>query len=256
MFLVLKHGQRAEHAADIAFPVHKVAGDVPAVKHQVGIVKLCQLRFLLGERLNDRLLRVVNQHEDVRQLNGCALADLEPWRNAGNNRPLRRANQRGRSLGIVIRFKVEREDEPRAHHAADRACHQHKPLRLLFENALVEVLAHMRFDALDALRFTGLFQICFRQNQLQRRRCFADDSLGFLPVFRLGGELVAGDDRPFGIVRALFRQQDARHLHRYIILKTLFHKTSILRNVQTSLCALLSPSPGRSSEKRRTPAVF
>ena len=45
---------------------------------------------------------------------------------------------------------------------------------------------------------SGLLQINFGQDQVEGGGCIADESRHLLPVFRLGGELVAGDDGPFG----------------------------------------------------------
>ena len=85
-----------------------------AFEHEVGVVKLCQLRLFLCEGFDDRPVRVVDEHKDVRQLDRRAFADLEPRRDAGDDGPLRRADQRGRTLGIIVCIKVERQNQTRA----------------------------------------------------------------------------------------------------------------------------------------------
>ena len=57
------------------------------------------------------------------------------------------------------------------------------------------------------------FEIDFREGQVEGGRRIADDLFHLVPVFRLGGELVAGDDCPFGQVGAGFGQIDLRDLN-------------------------------------------
>ncbi|MPM48865.1 hypothetical protein SDC9_95592 [bioreactor metagenome] len=203
---VFENAERQQNAVDVVLTIHKVPRNMPAFEHKIGIIQLCELRFFQCERLDNRLVRIVDQHEDMRQLDGRAFADFQTRRNTGDNRSLRRTDQRRGTLGIIIGFKIQRHDKASARGTANRTGDEHEALRFLFENAFFEVFAHVLLDAHNALLLAGLFQVGFRQDELQRGRRFADDALGIFPIGRLGSELVAGDNRPLVIVRALFRQ--------------------------------------------------
>ena len=68
-------------------------------------------------------------------------------------------------------------------------------------------------DVTNALFAARFLKIDFRKRQLQSGGRVADDLFHFIPIFGLGGELVTGDDRPFGEIRAGFGKMDFRNLN-------------------------------------------
>ena len=198
-----QRGHRVDRALHVGLAVDEPAGDVTAVEHEIGVVDRFERVGLLGERLDDGALRIVDQNEDVRQLQRRALADSETRRNALDDRALGGADQRRCALVIIIAFEIERHDKSPARVARHGTSDQHKALRLGFQDALRHILAHVAADRCDALRFAVLAQERFRQEQVKRRRSVADVGARRLPVFGLRGELVARDDRPLRKVRPL-----------------------------------------------------
>ena len=179
---------------------------MPAVQHEIGVVQQRQLRRALGQRFDDRAARIVDQHQDVRQLHRRALADTQPRRNPIHNRALRGADEGGCALMIIILLKVQRHHQSLPGISGNGPCDQHKALLPLPEHALRHVRAHALADRLDPLRLAGLAQIGLGQNQVQRGWRIADDLARLLPVFRLGGILIAGDDRPSVEIGSLGRE--------------------------------------------------
>ena len=72
------------------------------------------------------------------------------------------------------------------------------------------------------LCFSGLFEKHLRQDQVLGRRCIPHQSFHLLPVFRLGSELVAGDNSPLGQVCACFGQINLRNLDTNIVVSFSF----------------------------------
>ena len=94
------------------------------------------------------------------------------------------------------------------------------------EHAVGQILLHGVIDILNVLVHVGCLQIGFRQDQAQGGGRIAHFFLHCLPVLRLRGELVAGDDRPLVHVLAL-GQQDIRRIKTQLV-KLLVHGLLLL----------------------------
>ena len=205
---VCKRFQRAEHALNPACIANHISFDAAAAKHELKIVKPVSCSCGVCERLDDRVLRVVNQNEDVRQLKRGILADAQARRNALHNRAFRCADERFGATAVIVLLKVERDNKAAACFAIHGAAHEHKAFSAAFQRAVRHVAIHGGVNRCDALGFTRFVEIHFRQHQAQGGGRFADDALSFFPVIGLRGELIAGDDGPFFHGYAFVRQQD------------------------------------------------
>ena len=106
-------------------------------------------------------------------------------------------------------FQVETDHQSLADMLSGLALHIHETL-FLFQESLIEIAVHVLADACDPGLRILLPQIDFRIDKIQCRRCSIDEIDDFLPVFRLGSKLVAGDNRPFFEVCTRFGKQDFR----------------------------------------------
>ena len=205
---VCKRFQRAERALNPAHIADHIPFDVAASKHELKIVKPVFCGCGVCERLDDRVLRVVDQNEDVRQLKRSILADAQARRNTLHNRAFRCADERFGATAVIVLLKVERHNKAAARFAIHGAAHKHEAFSAAFQRAVRHVAIHGGVNRCDALGFTRFVEIHFRQHQAQRGGRVANDALGFLPVIGLRGELIAGDDGPFFHGYAFVRQQD------------------------------------------------
>ena len=98
------------------------------------------------------------------------------------------------------------------------------------ENIPGQVVRHSAVDGLDVFVHIAVIQLALRQDQPQGGRGVAGDSVRFLPVFRLAGELVAGNYRPPAHVRAGSGQQNVCRADAQL-LKTLVHSCSSFKYV-------------------------
>ena len=149
----------------------------------------------------------------MRQLQGCILANAQAGRDALYDRAFRSADERLRAAAVIVLLQIKRYDEAVAGFSIHRAAHEHKPFSARRERAIFHVAVHRGVDGSDAFRFTGLVEIHFGQHKAQRGRSASHNAFRFGPVFRLRGELVAGNNRPFFHGYTFARQQDIRHLN-------------------------------------------
>ena len=148
--------------------------------------------------------------------------NLDAGRNTFQNGAFRRADCHGRKRGVVVFFKVDR------HHKTEPALfvrripfHQNETVFDFLKDVFVQVLIHIFVDFLNAV-FAVVRKINFGENQIERAGCIADICGEFLPVFGLRRELIAGNDRPFFKIDAVFRQQYIFDFYRFHLLKNLF----------------------------------
>ena len=208
--LVSQLGKGGEHVHHVPLPRHQTAGDVAAAQHEVGVVEARELRRLLHQGLDDGALGIVDEDQDMGQLHRGALPDLEARRDAGDDGPFGGADQGAGALGIVVFLQIQGHDQAMAGVAVGGPLDEHEALGLLLEDALLEILLHVGLDGGDALGFVGAAQIRFGQDEVQRGGRVADDLARLLPVFLLGGELIAGHHGPLHHVRSLGREHHFR----------------------------------------------
>ena len=167
---------------------------MPAVQHQVVVIgKLHGVR-LIRERLHDRTRAVIRQQHDVRQLQPCPLPDGHARGNALRNGRLSRTDEALRTPAVIVLLQVNAPDQPPAQlPPVQAAFHQHHAVRSVPQDAAQAIL-HGGVNAGYAVG--RLVQPHLRQNQPQGGGCIAHQLLCPLPVIRLAGVLVAGNDRP------------------------------------------------------------
>ena len=188
-------------------PLHEPAGDMPAALHQLEIIELREGGLLAREQADEQILRIVAQQQHVRQLQRRAGADLHPGRDAPGHGLLRGAHGRVCVDAVVVGLQVQHADHALPHApVAERALHIDEGVFVFAKDAALQVFLHASVDRGDPLR-AGALQRRLRQDQPQSRGSRADDALGLRPVFRLRGELVAGDHRPL-FQQLLTRQED------------------------------------------------
>ena len=136
----------------------------------------------------------------MREFNRRPSPDAESRRNPLRDRALGCADQGGRALRIVVCLQIHCDDQPKPCPPRGRPLHKHAALRKRSEHTGFLILFHMAPDLLCQLLLLRLSQVVFRQNHPQRGRGRADNSVRFLPVGRLGGILIAGNNRPLLIV--------------------------------------------------------
>ena len=168
------------------------------VQHQICVINHRPLLFC--KRLDHGFFRIVNQDDDVREFNRRPSPDAESRRNPLRDRALGCADQGGGALRIVVCLQIHCDDQPKPCPPRGRPLHKHAALRKRSEHTGFLILFHMAPDLLCQLLLLRLSQVVFRQNHPQRGRGRADNSVRFLPVGRLGGILIAGDNRPLLIV--------------------------------------------------------
>ncbi len=183
---------------------------MPAVFHQVDIVQFLQPVRLVEQRFNHGAVRVVNPQHDMGQLDRRALAHRKAGRDTLFHGLFGRADGRGRAEMIIVILQIERHYEALAGaRPAGITGGQHNARGQLLQNAVRKVLAHCIVDRADAAFYVRLLQVNLGQGEAQGRRRAADLTVKLLPVFRLGGILVAGDHGPFCKVGTRLRHQDA-----------------------------------------------
>ena len=190
----------------------KPTGEVASALLQVKVIELFHVPVLPSQRLDHCSVRVVDQQHHMGQLNGRVLPDLDPGRDAGENGPLRGADQRTGARRIVILVQINHADQTVAHFSVGLgALHVNQRRGQRFEHAAVHIPLHGPVDVSDMLFHIRVAQLCLGQNQAESRGGVTHVFLHGFPVFRLGGELIAGHHGPFAHV-LVFRKQDVRRI--------------------------------------------
>ena len=148
--------------------LHGPARNVAAAQHQFALVDFAQLRLFLTDGLDEGAVRVVGQHHDVGRFEAGPPPDGHPGRDAALHRVLAGADVRLGALGVAVGFEVDLAHEALPHPAAllgalhvDEAVHGAGQHRL-------GVFVHGRMDRFDLPGDILVFQIHFRQDQVQR----------------------------------------------------------------------------------------
>ena len=140
---------------------------------------------------------VVAEHQDVRKLNGRVTADSLTRRNALRDGALGRADGAGGASGIVISVQIDHADQSLAHSAVfQRALDIDIAVRIDGEHVLVHIFFHRGIDLSRVRSFLFSAKLGLGQDQIDGRNralCVFADSI---PVCRVGGKLVAGNDCP------------------------------------------------------------
>ena len=220
--VAVAHGeQQVRHVGDV------VAADVAAVLHQVEVVDLFHGVGCGGQRLDNGLVGIVDQQHHMGQLDGRVAAHLGPGRNAIQHGALGGTDQCAGAGGEIVSVQVHHTDQAVADLAVGLlALDVDQGIGQRLEHAVGQVLLHGVIDILDVLVHVGSLQVGLRQDQTQGGGRVAHFFLHCLPVLRLRGELVAGDDCPLVHVLAL-GQQDIRRIKTQLV-KLLVHGLLLL----------------------------
>ena len=193
---------------DRLFPGHVPAADAASAQHQVRVVE--QGQGPLEERLDDGGLRVVDEDQDVGHLQDRPPAHLHPRRQAPGVGPFRRADQGRGPRRIAVALQVEGRDQTLARGGVGRApVDQHEAGLQGPQHPLPEVALHVIMDGADAPAAARGLQEGLGEDQAQGGGAVAHEARRLLPVLRVGGVLVAGDDRPLLQAHVRARQQHA-----------------------------------------------
>ena len=176
--------------------------DMSAVLHQVEVVGFFKAFLFLCEGLDNCALGVVDEQQYVRQLKRSVLAYLHARRYALENGRLGCSDGRGRAVAVVVVLEVDDADDAASDLGAGLALDVDHAVLMQIENVAVEVALHIRVDGGDALAVV-VAEVYLGQDDAQRRRLVADDSLYVVPVVGLAGVLVARDYSPG--LKILFR---------------------------------------------------
>ena len=254
MVAVADRKQQRSHAGHAVLALHRLIGgqarqsvchgvdlrsgelealDVAAVFHEVEVVDHLHAVGRGGQRLDDGLIGIVDEQHDVGQLDGRVAAHLGAGRDAIQHGALGGADQGAGAGGEIIGIQIHHTDQAVADLAVGLlALDVDQGVGQRLEHAVGQVLLHGVVDILDVLVHVGSLQVGLRQDQTQGGGRVAHLLLHRLPVLRLRGELIAGDDRPLGHVLIL-GQQDVGGIKAQLV-KLLVH--SLLLSVCTWSC--------------------
>ena len=98
--------QRLHHAL-FSLPGDGKPRQMPAALHQLKVIKRFEVGFCSRQRGDDRVIRVVNQHQNVRQLQRRRFANLDARGQSVNNRALGGTNQAGGTRLIVVTLQIK-----------------------------------------------------------------------------------------------------------------------------------------------------
>ncbi len=173
--------------------------------HQLKIVNRLKLRVEQG--LNNRLVRIIDQHHDVWQLQCCIFTDPDTGRQTIDDRAFSCPDHCFRTRSIVISLKVKCDHQAFTRwHMAGLAVNQNKPLVLRLKDTLGEILLHGGINLCNTLIAILILQVDFRENKPQRRGLISDQLINSFPVFRFRGVLVTGDNGPMLQIDICFGQ--------------------------------------------------
>ena len=146
------------------------------------------------------------------QLDGGVFPHRHAGGNAGHHHPLGSLDCGGGARLVVVGLQVCHAHQTPADLAAVQgALHIDQGVGVLLKAALPKIAAHGVVDLHDVGLHAGALQTALRQDQPQSGRGPAHPLLHPLPVFGLGGVLVAGHHRPQGQV-AVPGQKNVRRL--------------------------------------------
>ena len=212
----LGHGAKHEVGG---LALHGPAAYVAAALHQLKVVYLAQALAHLVERLYHRAPGVVQQHHYVRQLYGRVAAYLYARGYALQYGALGGAHRGARARRKVVGLQVDRGHQPHAVAVQALALHQYEAVHTRRDNALAQVALHLGVYGLRALVALGEERLGVYQPE--RGGCVAHLALHLMPVFGLGGVLIAGHHRPFAHINSVCGQVYVVHCETDVFV--LFH---------------------------------
>ena len=139
---------------------------MPAALHQLKVIERFEVGFGSRQRCNDRVIRVVNQHQDVRQLQRRGFTNLDARGQAVNNRALGGTNQAGGSRLVVVTLQIQTHDHAMARVAGHAALDVHHAV-VRYNNTGLQIVVHGPANRRDALGRPWLVQIHLGKHQLQ-----------------------------------------------------------------------------------------
>ena len=229
---LLRGPQSAQGPGDplLVLPIHQPAGKMAAALLQIKIIEGSHPALFLSQRFDHCLFGVINEQNDMGQLNSRALAHLDPGRDPLQNGSLRRPDTALAAGEEIILLQIHHADEALADLAISLGpLHIEKGMGIGFKYALFQILLHGGIDLGNVFSHLGSVQFCLRQNQTQCRGGVPHRTLNSLPVFRLGGKLVAGHHGPFGHIRLTGQENIGGIQPRR--LELFFHRNSFLYSV-------------------------
>ena len=174
-----------------------------AAHHQIEVVKL---RAGVGEGgLDDSMPGVVDEHHHVRALQGGTGAYLGAGRHALGHGALRGAYEALAAGRKVILLQVHAGQQALAEAGGRLPPREHEALWHGHAHSVAEVDAHGAVDLAYAV--LALFQVYFRQHDVQGRGRIADKALDIMPVTGLRGKLVTGHHSPLFIIQPMRRKE-------------------------------------------------
>ena len=193
--------------------------DVPAPQHQGEVVQ--GLPGVLGGQGRGLEFRVVVKQYQVGTLQRCLPAQDQTGRDALLHQPLRGVDQGDGILPVVVGFQIQQPQDPPAETAAgEGAFHVDVGILQGAEKPPGQIVLHGGQYGFCPLLLIRQVQIGLRQHEAQRAGGVTHQLFHLCPVFRLRGELVAGDNGPAFHIRVPWEQdvtgnkdilQDAYH---------------------------------------------
>ena len=182
-----------------------------AAEHQVCVIDhLCP--FCLFERFDHCAVRIIDQDEDMRKFHRSSSADPESRRNTLYDCFLGGADQRSSADIIVKRIQIDTDDQTQTAPSFSCPSDNDTAGRKCLQDPLIHIVGHCFADLHDPFLFIRFSKIILRKHQTKGGRCITDQFICFLPVFRIRGVLVAGNDRPLLIIRAVLGKHNLGNL--------------------------------------------
>ena len=204
-----KHGipLGVQHIDDVRRDVvgDKPARQMPAAFHEVEVVQFFQL--FAQQALDRFVLFIAVKDESMRKLKRRCPAQGDAEGKAAGDDLFGGAHGRHDSFLCAERLQIDADEDAAAHARTRGALGEDEAARQFAERVVLQGRIHGGADFLDARRVV-LAEVRLGQNKVERRGRVPDAALYASPVFAIGRELIAGDDRP--CFKTLPRQEDAR----------------------------------------------
>mmetsp|Transcript_69600 Transcript_69600/g.166048 ORF Transcript_69600/g.166048 Transcript_69600/m.166048 type:complete len:200 (-) Transcript_69600:1289-1888(-) len=151
-FSVGQSPQRPHHPFHSVTLCHMISLQMSAAFHQLEIVELGEVSASVEQWLDHRLLRVVNEHKNVRQLEGRLLPNSNARREPFRDRLLGGTNQALGALREAVHFQIQGNQQtlPTGDDGS-LPIQQDEAWMLRNQNAVSVVLVHFVPDAADDL---------------------------------------------------------------------------------------------------------
>ena len=214
-FAILLNGFVEEYGQGIlcAFQIllcDEGTGDVSALQHQVGIIYR-SLRCV-HQRLDNALVRIVDQNQDVRHLNRCTFTDAQTRWDSFDYSAFGCTGQGSGSLAEVIRFQIRSDYQTGTGTSLSGSLDEHAARFQSAESTVCQILIHGLADVCGLLRLRFFSQENFRKHQAKSGWCIPNDFLYLFPIFRFRSVLVTSNYCPLAVVGAFLWKHDFRNM--------------------------------------------